>query len=478
MSIPKHETVTPLNPSSFKPWEIFVITRKTYGFIGTYPFTYTIIFADGFIVRCCQEGFFFGKISQNELQKLYSMLNKHNFWGMQRYYKSRSIIYDEDHFSIIVKGKTLKTVTVPAHIHVDSFDFLWKYIDSIPDKPLGSTNNYWLEETIGFSWLCGYDISKIAVENYNTEQLLKTLRAIMEDFAYKNGKYRYQRYKNRINNHFLEYRQKYYGKNSEFFDPAPTHQHVFAKEFAGKNCFKEDLANLPFKKHKFFNSMNSSQALAISVFGTLRERKLLNLFGEICDEDLSNATLTFEKEVKFLKEPEPTSLDVWLESKDVFIGIECKFTEPGWGRCSYPKKKCDGIYNKYCPLSAKGIKYWDYIPQITEFQKNSKYDPCPIYKPYQYVRSLLATAFHPDTGKPIKNGKFILIYDERNPNWMRKSNAMKEALSIKTDLVDIYKLSWQGIACHLRSDKRLKDLVNWLSEKYGIFPLYSGMDRL
>jgi hypothetical protein len=74
------------------------------------------------------------------------------------------------------------------------------------------------------------------------------------------------------------------------------------------------------QRHRHFGSMQSSQAIAQSVFGTISAFGCLPLLADVAAEDgmpafgpiLDNTTLIMEHSIKTLGEPRPTSIDVWL----------------------------------------------------------------------------------------------------------------------------------------------------------------------
>ncbi|MBI4758552.1 MAG: hypothetical protein HY783_06080, partial [Chloroflexi bacterium] len=99
------------------------------------------------------------------------------------------------------------------------------------------------------------------------------------------------------------------------------------------------------ERHKWFRSMNSSQALAQSVFGNLAVYGFLSSLTELLDDDemalLGKAQVLpdnfgMEFKVDYLGEPRPTSLDGYIEG-DYRVAIECKFTESEVGTCSRPQ---------------------------------------------------------------------------------------------------------------------------------------------
>ncbi len=199
-------------------------------------------------------------------------------------------------------------------------------------------------------------------------------------------------------------------------------------------------------KHKWFRSMNSSQALTQSILGNLALYGHLDLLGELRDEDddqpifertqLTSGNFIMEYKVNYLGERRPTSLDGYFQG-DYHIAIECKFTEAEFGECSRPNLKksakgyCDGTYTlkkdstHRCPLSENGVSYWCYVPLLFTWAKNKDLDPCLLRKNYQLVRNILAAGVKPDGYVSKENGHAVLIYDERNPAFMKGGKGLK-----------------------------------------------------
>ena len=102
------------------------------------------------------------------------------------------------------------------------------------------------------------------------------------------------------------------------------------------------------RRHKWFRSMKSSQALAQSVFGNLKAHRRLDCLLDVRadDEDapafgagpIDPDGVELEHSVgrEILKEPRPTDIDVWMSGRTV-VCVECKLTEAEVGRCSRPR---------------------------------------------------------------------------------------------------------------------------------------------
>jgi hypothetical protein len=247
--------------------------------------------------------------------------------------------------------------------------------------------------------------------------------------------------------------------------------------------------------HKWFRSMNSSQALTLSIFGNLFVYNLLAVLGDLRDdnglpllgnEKISFDNFTMEHKINHLCEPRKTSIDGFI-SGEYQIAIECKFTESEVGGCSrpglteeksnYQKDHCDGSYSRQrgrrerCTLSENGIKYWEHIPQLFNWNNNENMEVCPLRRNYQLVRNILAAGVKPDGSTSTINGHAILIYDERNPSCQPGGaiyKAYKETSEALIDSQMLRKISWQRIISHIRDEKILPWLTDQLNLKYGL----------
>lgn len=249
------------------------------------------------------------------------------------------------------------------------------------------------------------------------------------------------------------------------------------------------------EKHKWFGSMNSSQALAQSVLGNLFIHDSLHYLSELKDDEgmdlfgnakISSDNFEMEKKIDYLGEPRQTSLDGYI-SGDYQIAIECKFTEAEVGPCSRPQLTpkdsnyesdyCDGTYSVQkarkmrCSLTERGILYWRYVPQLFKWTIDSDLNPCPLNKNYQLVRNILAAGVKPDRTVSLNDGHAILIYDERNPAFQQGGNGLIAYTETRMALQEptmLRKCSWQRVVQHIRE----KDILSWLTEnlslKYGL----------
>ncbi len=309
---------------------------------------------------------------------------------------------------------------------------------------------------------------------------------------------------------YWRYQETHFGNEQQLFDRSfrqDTRPPVFIRSEAWRNIIINPNASpeevqrvvdiLPQgERHKWFGSMNSSQALAQSVFGNLAIHDSLYYLSELKDDagldlfDITQISLdnfSMEHKIDYLGEPRQTSLDGFI-SGDYQIAIECKFTEAEVGTCSRPRlnrtasnyesEHCDGTYSvqrlrdKRCSLTQIKVLYWDYVPHLFKWKNDSDIKPlCPLNKNYQLVRNVLAIGVKPNGTVSLSDGHVILIYDERNPAFQENGHGLSAYVETKQALKEptmLRKCTWQRIINHLRE----KDILNWLTEnlnlKYGL----------
>lgn len=204
---------------------------------------------------------------------------------------------------------------------------------------------------------------------------------------------------------------------------------------------------------------NSSQALAIDVFGTLQQAPsrdvVLNALAEHIGLPIGgpwSVRLEWRDAVgNYLHESAITEVDVLLTSPHAVIYGECKFTEPGGSKCSKTKRRasgaqCNGHYapqtNSYsCAYTAEGVRYWEVIPAAFDYANSVEYHPCPFAgEEFQWMRNItgaVEAARHSG-----KQAGFLLAYADgpnlpiarhlRNGRWQSFVNHMRpEAICVK-----------------------------------------------
>jgi hypothetical protein len=277
---------------------------------------------------------------------------------------------------------------------------------------------------------------------------------------------------------------------------------VFRAEYADRNILtrpqasneeKKQLLNLipEGKRHKWFRSMNSSQALSLSFFGNFIIYGQMDWLRNLMDDDgqsvfgpaeLSANNFSMEHEIGIMNEPRPTSLDAFI-SGPYQIAIECKLTETDIGNCSRPRLKtdsqeyCSGSYSiqnnriNRCVLAEIGIRYWDYVPLLFKWSADIDHDPCPLKGNYQLVRNVLAACVREDGTISSGNGHAVLVYDRRNPSFAdggKGADAFYSTRDALTDAHNLRKISWQSICSFMKRNNLLNWLTNSIRAKYGI----------
>jgi len=316
-------------------------------------------------------------------------------------------------------------------------------------------------------------------------------------------------YKADLNRRYWEYQKSQFSNGQRFFErpyaqdgrppvfiTSESWRNIIINPTASQQEIDKLLSLVPEgEKHKWFRSMNSSQALAQSILGNLVINDSLHYLSDIKDEEgqdlfgkaqISSNNFVMEYKVNYLGEPRPTSLDGYV-SGDYRIAIECKFTEAEVGTCSRPRltttdsnyesEHCNGTYSiqrarkERCSLTEIGVLYWRYVPHLFKWKNNSDLNPCPLNKNYQLVRNILAVGVKPDGTVSLGGGHVILIYDERNPAFQNGGDGLIAYMETQEALQEpamLRKCTWQRIVLHIRD----KNILSWLTEnlalKYGV----------
>ena len=247
----------------------------------------------------------------------------------------------------------------------------------------------------------------------------------------------YSDYMSAVADRFWDYAEHEFGDRTELFDRSersPTRSPVLGVGAAEHNVIYPPrtepkvlhaiVTSLPIReRHRHFASMRSSQALAQNVFGSLTALgKAGVLAGLSMDDGLptvrSGVTIRLERLVEHLGEPWSTSVDVWLDDGEHRVAVECKFTEPEFGRCSrptlrpgrnanYERDHCDGSYTRQrgrrtrCSLTEIGVRYWQYLPELFDWSADRNMTPCPLDGTYQLARNGLAAKFGIEPSGPL-----------------------------------------------------------------------------
>jgi hypothetical protein len=185
--------------------------------------------------------------------------------------------------------------------------------------------------------------------------------------------------------------------------------------------------------------VNSSQSIAIDIFGTLKQSNERSTLLNALASDLGlpenqhwNVEIEHKIEPNVLGEHRRTQIDAFAEGPNSFFVIECKFTEAGGGACSQPNpiadgphkglRQCNGRYELqvnpangkrgFCALTEKGIRYWQHIPALFALSDVGSHSPCPFSgENYQWMRNIVLCAAL-STHRRVPGG-FILAFAAR-----------------------------------------------------------------
>jgi hypothetical protein len=243
------------------------------------------------------------------------------------------------------------------------------------------------------------------------------------------------------------------------------------------------------KRHLYFRSMSSSQALTQSVFAGLAAVNRLDALAGLSAEDGSPAfferaagyAMELEHRVSNLHERIATSIDA-LFVGPTNIAVEVKFAEHEFGRCSRTRlavdhrNYCDGSYaiqrerRERCSLSEGGIRYWEFIPDLFDWSRDQDHLSCPLEFTYQLARTVLAACVGKD-GANTENVHALVVYDDRNPAFSPGGRAdvqwQKATCGLRNPRV-LRRVSWQTLARRLEQFRDLEWLTTALAAKYGI----------
>jgi hypothetical protein len=245
---------------------------------------------------------------------------------------------------------------------------------------------------------------------------------------------------------------------------------------------------------------NSSQALAVSMFGTIRQLasrdSIVNQWSKKLNLDMKGPwKISLEETVdkKLLNETMPTQIDAVAKGVDGIILFECKFTEPDGGSCSQPQvldkgrhkgtRQCNGNYEQQinpvnsvasrCALSGKKIKYWDLIPEVFNIDPKIDHTPCPFAEGwYQWMRNLVAARALGQ--KQSLSSAFVVVYVEGEYPMAKKINKpeWKQLLdAVSGGTVPLRSISYQRLlelaitAATVDDRSILQEFRDWINAK-------------
>ena len=248
----------------------------------------------------------------------------------------------------------------------------------------------------------------------------------------------------------------------------------------------------------------SSQAVAVDVFETVnrlpsRNRivgawaKLLGL--SAAPTDNWELTLEYPIDKALLGEIRRTQIDVLARSDSGIMVFECKFTEADGGGCSQVHKlgkgahkdlrQCNGNYEDQvnpvngetarCALTAKGVRYWDLIPNVMNIDSKMDYSPCPVAGgSYQWMRNLVAArALSLKAGVPAAfclvyaDGPFPIARKLNDPVWKKQLADSFAGRAVQFGNISYQELIRIARDVAIQDDHQtLDDLEKWVRGKF------------
>lgn len=305
---------------------------------------------------------------------------------------------------------------------------------------------------------------------------------------------------------FWAYRQSRFQGQDHLFEPRPEGDAVvFHQDHRSANLLvppfatqkqRDQIIGLirPGQRQRHFGSMQSSQALAQSVFGAIQvlghDAVLANMVAEdgrpAFGPSPDAARMRLEEPVRWLGEPRPTSVDVWLGGPDR-VAIECKLAESDFGTCSRPRltpkdksyeaQHCDGTYTPQrdrrtrCALTEIKVRYWDHMGELFGWASDIDHRPCPLASTYQLARNAMAACVDDDGNLAVDRGHALIVYDQRNPtmaSWGTSHGQWQKATSASRVPGVLRRISWQAFMAQLPKDAWLDWLREELDAKYGL----------
>jgi hypothetical protein len=249
----------------------------------------------------------------------------------------------------------------------------------------------------------------------------------------------------------------------------------------------EELSNLlpREKRHRHFRSGKSSQVLALGLLGVASKRDpslawLAQALGTEIGTLTSPPVFEYAVERTLLREsPRVTSIDFSVQTSDVVVCAEIKWSERGLGSCSCSRDEDEtsvstpGIEEEddgepaIAECSERVLKregYWQAAREIFDLPDRVPGSYCPISTAYQAIRNVAAA-------RALAGGRravFALIFDERNPyfstcgDWPGWPAVLAATLPDRTNF-HFRAIAWQQLVKKLPLDE---NAGTWAREKH------------
>jgi hypothetical protein len=185
----------------------------------------------------------------------------------------------------------------------------------------------------------------------------------------------------------------------------------------------------PKQRHRYHRSAKSSQILSLGLLGVALERDpTLQWLWDALDFDSEPPQPPFEVHFEYAvlrsllnESPRVTSIDFLVQTSNLVVGIEVKWTERGFGQCSCARdSEVSGDDAAADDAPAMGecsqrvlerTAYWNVARDFFGLPSRSPGTYCPISTAYQAIRNVAAV----QALAANKRAVFALIYDAANP---------------------------------------------------------------
>jgi POLQ-like helicase len=240
--------------------------------------------------------------------------------------------------------------------------------------------------------------------------------------------------------------------------------------------------SVPFPLHKYIHHGLSSQAMLFNLVGPMVVRRdlapLQTAFaaaGIPWPGDGAAATFEVEDRAVFNEgSGQPTSIDLVIAGDGSALGlyVEAKMVEREFGGCSvFEQGDCDGMNPaadpSLCYLHYIGRGYWQRMAEHGGLQGALIESPvCLMAGYYQFFRELLF-AVH-------KGGTFVLLYDCRNPTFVRGETGGRGLWPFLVSLLPdalrarVKSVTMQEVFDAVKATGRHYDWTPSFAEKYGL----------
>ena len=236
--------------------------------------------------------------------------------------------------------------------------------------------------------------------------------------------------------------------------------------------------------HKYIHHGLSSQAMLFNLLGPLIVRSDLESLkpafddvGIIWPQGEIKARFELTDRTVFNEDSgQPTSIDLAITGSDVVLFVESKLSEKEFGGCTlFENGDCEGrnpcrIGLQNCSLHHIGRQYWNRLQEHGFLEGDMVESPiCPLANYYQFFREVIF-ALH-------NKGMFVLLYDERNPAFMRQSKQGGTTLGLwpflqsfipdsKRDRIGAVTI--QKVVAAISASGRHNDWIDEFRAKYGM----------